>query len=112
MDEKLEKANKLSDAINGWVKIAVIIGSFIGACFLFYFQVQSNEQAIKLTNKEQEDHHATIMNEFIDWGNRSNNRNKRILKSIDEIEGGANKKLEWLIDIEKRLSKLEGKLNN
>lgn len=110
METHIDKANKISTLINGWGKILFVVGSAIGACFFFYYQVQSNESNIKALQIQLDDKDISYSREFELWEERSDRRYDRAMKTADVLLKTINNNKTWLLDIEKRLSKLEGRL--
>lgn len=110
MDSGIDKANKISALISGWGKIIFAVGSLIGACFFFYYQVQNNETNIKALEIKLIDQNLSNNREFEIWGQRSDKRYERAMKTAEAILSSIEADEAWLLSIEKRLSRLEGKL--
>ena len=110
MDNKLDTANKISSLISGWGKILIAVGSLIGACFFFYYQVQSNETNIHALEVKLQDREESSKREFEIWGSRSDKRYERAMKTAEIIMEELATNNGWNLDLEKRLSKIEGKL--
>jgi len=112
VEDKLHKANLISNAVNGWGKILVAVGSLIGGCFFFYYQVQSNEAAIKALEIKITDKAVSDLREFEVWGERSDKRHQRNMKTGDLVFKMLEEDRKWLIEIDRRITYIEGKLDN
>jgi hypothetical protein len=106
--EKIQKANEISSLINGWGKILVAVGSLIGGCFFFYYQVQSNEAEIKSINVKIKDLEEANSREFKIWSDRSDKRHSRAMHLGETLLEDNMKQDDRLNNLDRRLSYLEG----
>lgn len=112
MQNKIEKASQISNLINGWGKIVVAFFSVVGYGFITYYQIKTNSSDIQKLHITIEDNNKAIEREFEVWGDRSNKRYDRAMKTADVIMKQNLKQDDHLLDLEKRLSFIEGKLSN
>jgi|32_taG_2_1085360.scaffolds.fasta_scaffold00529_34 hypothetical protein len=110
--EKIKKANEISSLITGWGKILFIIGSAIGSGFLLYYQIQNNSTSIQNLELKIDDNNKANEREFEINEERSNKRYDRAMKTGDILLKQNAKQNDWLLDLDKRISYIEGNLKH
>lgn len=99
MNETVKNASYIGALINSWGKIVGVGFLIVGGGFLTYYQIQTNAA----DNIKQDD-------KFLEWGNRSDNRYKRAMEESDELHVHIDKLNDQILDLYKRLYRIEGKI--
>jgi hypothetical protein len=110
VEDKLQKANLISNALNGWGKILFFIISLIGGIYLTYYQIQTNSANIINNSQNIQAERIHTTREFEIWGTRSDKRYTRATKMADGINNRIDKIETRQIEIMEKLSYLTGKL--